>query len=60
MEKIKIYLRGHDLFDLFYGRFQKREQEMLRKYVELAPREEFKDILDTIDQFIYFENRKQD
>lgn len=60
MEKIKTYLRGHDLFDLFYARFQKREQEMLRKYVELAPREEFKDILDTIDQFIYFENRKQD
>ena len=58
IETIKIYLRGHDLFDLFYGRFQKREREILNKYVELAPREEFKDILEAIDRFIYFENRK--
>lgn len=59
MEEIKIYLRGHNLFDIFYGRFRKREEELLAKYVELAPREEFADILDAIDGFIYFENRKK-
>lgn len=59
MEEIKIYLRGHNLFDIFYGRFRKREDEILAKYVELAPREEFEDILDAVDRFIYFENRKK-
>ena len=60
METIKIHLRGHNLFDLFYGRLRKSEREVLREYIEIAPREEFKDILDAIDQFIYFENRKND
>ena len=59
MEEIKIFLRGHNLFDIFYGRFKEREEEILQKYVELAPREEFADILDAIDKFIYFENRKK-
>lgn len=59
MEEIKIYLRGHNLFDIFYGRFRKREDEILAKYVELAPREEFADILDAVDRFVYFENRKK-
>lgn len=59
MEEIKIYLRGHNLFDIFYGRFKEREEEILQKYVELAPREEFADILNVIDKFIYFENRKK-
>ena len=60
MEDIKIYLRGHNLFDIFYGRYKSREQEILRQYVELAPREEFQDILEAIDRFIYFENRKKE
>lgn len=59
MEEIKIYLRGHNLYDIFYGRFKKNEEEILKRYVELAPRETFKDILDAIDSFIYFENRKK-
>ena len=59
MEKIKIYLRGHNLFDIFYGRYKKNEKEILTKYIELASREEFADILDAIDSFIYFENRKK-
>lgn len=59
MEEIKIYLRGHNLYDIFYGRFKKREKELLARYVEMAPREEFQDILDSIDQFIYFENRRK-
>ena len=46
--------------DIFYGRFKKNEEEILQKYIELAPRDEFKDILDSIDNFIYFENRKKE
>lgn len=57
MEDIKIYMRGHNLFDIFYGRFRDREDEILTRYVEIAPREEFSDILDAIENFIYFENR---
>ena len=60
MEEIKIYLRGHNIYDIFYGRFKKNEEEILRKYIELAPREEFADILDSIDSFIYFENRRKE
>ena len=60
MEEVKIYLRGHNLYDIFYGRYKKNEEEILRKYIELAPKEEFKDILDSIDSFIYFENRKKE
>lgn len=59
MEEIKIYLRGHNLFDIFYGRYKDREDELLEKYISIAPREEFKDILDAIDRFVYFESRKK-
>lgn len=59
MEEIKTYLRGHNLYDIFYGRYREQEQELLTKYIELAPREDFKDILDSVDQFIYFESRKK-
>ncbi len=59
MEEIRIYMRGHNLFDIFYGRFRAQENELLQKYVELAPREDFKDILDSINQFIFFESRKK-
>ena len=58
MEEIRIYMRGHNMFDCFYGRFKKEENELLRRYVALAPREEFADILDAIDRFVYFESRK--
>ena len=59
MEEIKVYIRGHNLFDIFYGPFKKRENEILTRYINTAPREEFADILDVIDSFIYFENRKK-
>ena len=59
MEEIRIYMRGHNLFDAFYGRYRGRENEIIRKYIEAAPREDWKDILDPIDHFIYFENRKR-
>lgn len=58
-EEFKIYMRGHNLYDIFYGRFKERETELLRQYVELAPREDFKDILDAIDSFVYFDSRRK-
>lgn len=58
MEEIRCYLRGHNLFDIFYGRYRDKEEELLQQYIELAPREEFSDILDAIDRFVYFESRK--
>lgn len=58
-EIFKIYMRGHNLYDIFYGPFRKQEKELLRKYLEIAPREDFKDILDAIDRFVYFEGRKK-
>lgn len=59
MEEIRIYMRGHNLFDIFYGRFRSQENELLKKYVDIAPKEDFKDILDSINQFIFFESRKR-
>ena len=58
MEEIKTYVRGHNLYDIFYGPFKKQEQEMLKTYIDLAPRDEFQDILDAIEKIPYFENRK--
>lgn len=61
IETIKIYVRGHNLFDIFYGKYKGDAQtEILKKYIEIAPRDTFKDIFDAIDSFIYFENRKKD
>ncbi len=61
IETIKIYVRGHNLFDIFYGRYKGgRKDDVLKQYIDLAPRDTFKDILDAIDSFVYFENRKQD
>lgn len=57
-ESIKIYVRGHNLFDIFYGRYKGDAlTEILRHYIELAPRETFADILDAIDQFLFFESK---
>lgn len=61
LEYILIYVRGHNLFDIFYGRYHgTAETEILKEYVEKAPRETFANILDAIDQFVYFENRKKE
>lgn len=60
MEAIKIYVRGHNLFDIFYGRYKRESQiDILKKYIDIAPRDNFKDILDAIDGFVFFENRKK-
>ena len=59
MEEVKTYVRGHNLFDLFYGPYKKEEKTLLKAYIDLAPREDFQDILDAIDQFVYFDSRKK-
>lgn len=60
MENIRIYVRGHNLFDIFYGKYRNdAETEILKKYIDCAPRENFANILDAIDKFVYFENRKK-
>lgn len=59
IEEVKIYLRGHNLYDIFYGRYRNQEEELLRRYIEIAPRQDFSDILDAVEQFIYFEGRRQ-
>ena len=61
LETIKTYVRGHNLFDIFYGRYKgEKENEILTKYIEESPRSEFADILDSIDRFIYFVNRRKE
>ncbi|MBR5596722.1 MAG: AAA family ATPase [Lachnospiraceae bacterium] len=58
-EEFKIYMRGHNLYDIFYGRYRDRETVILKEYLEIAPREDFRDILDTIDSIVYFNSRKK-
>ncbi len=60
IEDIRTYVRGHNLYDIFYGRYKKNENEILIRYIDEAPREVFKDILEKIDSFIYFDIRKND
>ncbi len=61
MENIRIFVRGHNLYDIFYGRYRNdSETEILKKYIDVAPRENFANILDAIDRFVYFENRRKD
>ncbi|MBT9779960.1 AAA family ATPase [Clostridium sp. MCC353] len=59
MEEFLIYMRGHNLYDIFYGPYKDRENEILKQYIDLAPREDFADILDAVDRFVYFDNRKK-
>ena len=58
-EDFKIHMRGHNLYDIFYGPFKEREIEILTRYLEIAPREDFADILDAVDRFVYFDSRKK-
>ena len=59
-EEFKIYMRGHNLYDIFYGRFKKNEKELLRQYLDIAPREDFQDILEAIDRFAFFDSRRRE
>lgn len=58
MEAIKTYIRGHNLFDIFYGRYKEQETSLLERYIELAPKEDFQDIFTALEQFPYFESRR--
>ena len=59
LETILVYGRGHNLYDIFYGRYRgRKEKEILQKYIDIADRDTFKDILDTIDSFMFFDSRK--
>ena len=59
LENIRIYVRGHNLYDIFYGRYKKeKETKILKQYIDVAPRDTFKDILDNVDKFVYFNSRK--
>lgn len=58
MEEIRIYLRGHNLFDIFYGKYRDQEKEILERYIELAPKKDFQDIFAALERFPYFESRK--
>ena len=33
MELFKIHMRGHNLYDIFYGRYKKKEKQMLKQYI---------------------------
>ena len=59
MEEIKVYIRGHNLYDIFYGKYKEHESELLQQYIRLAPKEDFADILESVNRFIYFENRRK-
>lgn len=58
MEEIRIYLRGHNLFDIFYGKYKDQETELLERYIDLAPKEDFQDIFAALERFPYFESRR--
>ena len=51
-------MRGHNLYDIFYGPFKHQESELLKQYIDLAPREDFQDILDAVEAFPFFESKK--
>ena len=40
--------------------FKEEEERILRKYIDIALRENFADIFEAIDRFVYFENRKKE
>ncbi|MDY4742621.1 MAG: AAA family ATPase [Lachnospira sp.] len=59
MENIRIYVRGHNLYDIFYGRYKgDKENAILKAYIDAAPKGNFEDIFTAIDRFVYFNNRK--
>lgn len=58
MEEIRIYMRGHNLFDIFYGKYKEQEQDLLERYIDLAPKEDFQDIFAALEKFPYFESRR--
>ena len=61
LETILIYGRGHNLYDIFYGRYKgEKEKQILKQYIDVADRDTFKDILDAIDAFVFFDSRRKE
>lgn len=59
IELIKTYVRGHNLYDIFYGRYKgEKETRILEQYIEIAPKETFDDILSAINHFVFFESKE--
>ena len=59
LEDIRRYLRGHDLFDVFYAPWKGgKENAILAKYIAVAPRREFADILDAVERFDFFRGKE--
>jgi hypothetical protein len=60
-ELIKTYVRGHNLFDIYYGKYKGEAlTKILTSYVEIAPRKVFDDILTAIDEFMFFDSKRND
>lgn len=60
-ELIKTYVRGHNLFDIFYGKYKGEALiAILTAYVDNAPRKVFDDILSAIDQFVFFDSKRNE
>ena len=61
MEEIRIHLRGHNLYDIYYGKYRDQEEELLTRYIDLAPPGGFRGYFWTrLRGFIYFQNRRKD
>ena len=56
MEEIKP-ICGVIICLTFFMEDIKRRERLLKKYIEIAPRDEFSDILDAADSFIYFQSK---
>ena len=56
-----IWMRpdGYTLILLPDGKYKEEETELLKKYIDLAPREDFRDILEAMERFPYFESHKK-
>lgn len=47
------------MYMIYLRAVQKEETALLKEYIDLAPREDFADILDAIDRFVYFDSRRR-
>ena len=55
----QTYVRGHDLYNVFYGPYKKQETSLLRKYIDLAPKEDFQDILEAIEKIPFLRTESE-
>jgi len=43
---------------LILGKYKDQETELLERYIDLAPKEDFQDIFSALERFPYFESRR--